>query len=352
MSYSDAMAAINLEMPDRIPRTEYSASRHWELVSRVTNIPVDSRSAAEEQRKASAAFRKAWDYGLNWNVFTHIAELNACRTSMGHAAYAAGATDFNAEVFCPFDDPEDCLDFQPMEVYGKQDHSTLVSQYNENYDNLQLENPDCVNTTGIYITLVSGLLEIFGWDMLLMALGIDAKGMGDVANRYTQWMQQYFNALADSKAPVVMIHDDIVWTSGPFVSPSWYREFVFPNYKKLFEPLHQAGKKIIYTSDGNYTQFVDDIADCGVNGFVLEPTTDMAYIAEKYGKTHSFFGNADTRVLLRGDKEEIFQEVKRCIDIGKNCPGFFMAVGNHIPANTPVENALYYNECFEKLRKR
>lgn len=30
----------------------------------------------------------------------------------------------------------------------------------------------------------------------------------------------------------------------------------------------------------------------------------------------------------------------------------FMAVGNHIPANTPVENALYYNEVFEQLRSR
>lgn len=36
----------------------------------------------------------------------------------------------------------------------------------------------------------------------------------------------------------------------------------------------------------------------------------------------------------------------------EKCPGFFMAVGNHIPANTPVENALYYNEVFEQLRSR
>ena len=32
--------------------------------------------------------------------------------------------------------------------------------------------------------------------------------------------------------------------------------------------------------------------------------------------------------------------------------GFFMAVGNHIPANTPVENALYYNEVYEELSRR
>ena len=90
----------------------------------------------------------------------------------------------------------------------------------------------------------------------------------------------------------------------------------------------------------------------GVNAFVLEPLTDMAYIAEKYGKTHAFIGNADTRILLSGTKDEIEAEVKRCFDIGKKCPGFIMAVGNHIPSNTPVENALWYNECYEKMKRR
>ena len=193
---------------------------------------------------------------------------------------------------------------------------------------------------------------MFGWDMLLCAAGTDPAGFGKVTNRYAQWMQQYFDALADSNVPVVMVHDDIVWTSGSFLNPEWYRKFVFPNYKKYFAPLRESGKKIIYTSDGNYTEFIDDIADCGINGFVIEPTTDMKYIADKYGKTHSFIGNADTRILLGGTKEEIRAEVQRCMDIGKKCPGFFMAVGNHIPPNTPVDNALYYNEIYEKLSRR
>ena len=59
----------------------------------------------------------------------------------------------------------------------------------------------------------------------------------------------------------------------------------------------------------------------------------MRYIAEKYGKTHAFIGNADTRILLSGTPEEIRAEVKRCMDIGKSGPGFVLAVGNHIPAN-------------------
>lgn len=352
MSYIDGMAAINLEMPDKVPRTEYSADFHWKLIQTVTGISVHENSSAEVKEKASNLFRKLWDYGFVWSTRTNRTEMDKCRTDMGHASYVAGGSDYDAKISCPFEDPEDAFDFDPMEVYGKKEHRELVNTFNRHYEMKKKAVPDAVNTTGIYISMVSGLLEIFGWDMMLQALGIDAAAFGETANRYAKWVQQYFDALADCDAPVVIIHDDITWTSGAFVHPNWYRSYVFPNYKKLFSPLHEAGKKIIFTSDGNFTEFIDDIAQCGVNGFVLEPTTDIKYIAEKYGKTHSFIGNADTRILLHGTKEDIYNEVKRCMDIGKKCPGFFMAVGNHIPPNTPVENCLYYNEVFEELRRR
>ena len=32
MSYQDGMAALNLEMPDRVPRTEYSVEKYWVLI--------------------------------------------------------------------------------------------------------------------------------------------------------------------------------------------------------------------------------------------------------------------------------------------------------------------------------
>ena len=35
--------------------------------------------------------------------------------------------------------------------------------------------------------------------------------------------------------------------------------------------------------------------------------------------------------------------------LDRSGPGSFMAVGNCIPHNTPVENALYYNQVYEEL---
>jgi uroporphyrinogen-III decarboxylase len=260
--------------------------------------------------------------------------------------------DFNNKTNCPFKEPEEVLEFDFWEAYGKKDRNILTKSFEDHYKSKCRDNPDVVNMTGIYVTCISGLVEIFGWEMLLLVAGIDPEGFGELTNRYASWIQQYFDALAESNVPMVMVHDDIAWTEGAIFHPDWYRKYVFPNYKKFLAPLLESGKKIMYTSDGCYTEFIDDIAATGVHGFVMEPTTDMKYIADKYGKTHVFIGNADTRVLLYGTKEEIYVEVKKCMDIGKKYPGFFMAVGNHIPSNTPVENVLYYNEVYEKLGKR
>ncbi len=366
MSFQDGWAAIHLEMPPRVPRTEYSAEGHWELIRAVTGIEVNSQSDPDTRFKASVAFQKAWNYDFFWMTLLVGQVFGPLHTDMGHAEYAADGVDRRNTISCPFKDPEEVLAFDPAAAYGMHDpmgsdfsksfgtasHETVVNAFEKHYRQNCEDRPFGVNMTGTYITLMSGMIEIFGWDMLLMAAGTDLKAFGELMNRYANWVQRYFNALADSDVPVVMIHDDMVWTSGPFLRPDWYREYLFPNLKKLLTPLREAGKVIAFTCDGNYTAFIDDIADAGVSGFVMEPSTDMAYIAEKYGKTHFFIGNADTRILLSGTKAQIRAEVERCMAIGKHCPGFFMAVGNHIPANTPVDNCLYYNEVYEELGRR
>jgi hypothetical protein len=352
MSFEDGWAAIHLQMPARVPRTEYSAEGHWELIRAVTGIQVAPDDPPEVRERASDAFVRAWDYDFFWNILVHRQVFGDLRTDMGHAEYAAGGADRRDTVSCPFKAPEEVLAFDPAEAYGPVDEAEWKAKFEQHYCQACERRPTGVNMTGVYVTLISGLIEIFGWEMLLTAAGLDADGFGEVANRYARWAQPFFNALAAADVPVVMVHDDIVWTSGPIFRPDWYRRYVFPHYRRYFAPLRDAGRRIAYTSDGNYTAFLDDIADAGVHGFVMEPTTDMAYVAERYGRTHFFIGNADTRVLLSGTKDQIRAEVERCMAVGKGCPGFFLAVGNHIPANTPVENALYYNEVYEELSRR
>ena len=354
MSYERGWMALNLEMPERVPRSEYWAGGHWKLIKAVTGIDVSSDSPDEVKQKATRSFvgPDGWDYDFFWSTLIGRGEFGEVRSNMGHAVYADGGVDYNDNIYFLFEDPEDVLRFDPWSALGQRDHNQIVRRFEEHYRGNCENNPGGVNMTGIYVTCISGLIDLFGWNTLLTAAGMDLQAFGALINRYASWIQQYFDALGDADVPVVMVHDDMVWTEGAFIHPDWYHKYVFPNYKKYLAPLIESGKRIMFTSDGNYSEFIDDIADCGVNGFVMEPTTDMKYIAEKYGKTHVFIGNADTRILLSGTKAEIRAEVERCMDIGKPYPGFFIAVGNHIPPNTPVENALYYNEVYIELSRR
>jgi uroporphyrinogen-III decarboxylase len=352
MSYADGWAAMNLEKPARIPRTEYSADFHWDLVRAVTGLDVRPDSPPETQCQATIAFMKAWNYDMRWAILTYNDIFKGLNTRMGHAVYAAEGVDFDEVRTATFSSVEEVLAFDPMTAIGPCDQRAQTRAYEEHYRALCAQYPDGVNMTGIYVTCVSGLLELFGWDQLLMALGSDPEGFGAVADRYAAWIQGWFDALAAADVPVVMVHDDIVWSSGPFYDPAWYRRFVLSHYHKYFAPLIESGKKILFTSDGDYTMFLDDIAEAGVHGLVMEPLTDMRLAAERYGQKLVLVGNADTRILLEGSRDAIRAEVKRCIDIGRDCPGFFMAVGNHIPPNTPVESALFYNEVYEELCMR
>ena len=352
MSFKDGWSAIHLDMPRRVPRTEYSLEMHWDLIQAVTGIEVGIHSPPELQRKAALELQRLWNFDFFWSTLVGNEEFGAAGTDMGHAEYAAGGVDRRDTIYSPYKSVEEVLNFDPWEKLGIQNQAELTRRFERHYHSNCQSTPFGVNMTGIYVTMISALIALFGWDMLLLAAGIDPVRFGALANRYAEWIQQYFDALGAADVPVVMIHDDMVWSSGAILRPAWYRQYVFPNFKKYFTPLLDSGKKVLFCSDGNFTEFVDDIAACGVHGFVFEPLTSLDYIVEKYGQTHVIIGNADTRILLSGTRHQIRAEVERCMSLGRDCPGYFMAVGNHIPPNTPVENVIYYNQVYEELSRR
>ena len=349
MSLKDGLAAMHLQMPARIPHTEYSVERHWAVVRAVTGLTVDKTSPEEEKSAASFALRRAWNYDFQWATQIGRDDLGGCYTEMGHAEYETGGTDFVPIGQRPFENTTDIFNFDPFERLPNPSVESLVQRFNNAYTQSQKTLPDCVHTVGTYITQISGYIDLFGWQDMLMALGEDQHAFGEMTFRYADWMMKYYEAIAQCDAPFVLIHDDIVWSAGPFISPRWYRKYVFPHYERYLAPLKAAGKKVLFCSDGGFDKFVDDLATVGMDGFIFEPFTSLENIAAKYGQTHVIIGNADTRILLMGTKAEIRAEVERCMTIGRDCPGFFMAVGNHIPSNTPLENVLYYNQVYEEL---
>jgi len=352
MSRERGEKIMHLEWTERVGRTDYCD--HTEFIKKVTGLDPKSKDFNEAHQAAKKFYEWA-EYDFLWGGNDGPREWKELgrTTSMGHAVYAEGGTDYNNKLSCPFTTPDDVLTFDAAEEYGIPDIKERAAFFQGIHDFNIREFPMAVFPGGYYRTIVSGLLDAFGWDMLLLGLGTDPERFGEyVVEGIFKITQANINAWAQTNIKVFLCHDDMVWTRGAIFQPEWYRKYIFPRYKKLWQPLKEKGITVLFCSDGNYTGFIDDIADAGADGFILEPLTDLDTIVQKYGTTHVIIGNADCRPLTFGKKDDIVAEVKRCMDTARKCPGFIFATGNHLPSNIPMDNMFWYFETVKKLWKR
>ena len=205
---------------------------------------------------------------------------------------------------------------------------------------------------GFYCTTFMWGICIFGWDVFLMALGLNPDRTGQTLQRISEVtvrMHEYFATCAG--ALFVCPHDDLCITSGPVAAPEWYRQYIYPQYEKVFAPVKAAGKPVILTSDGDISKLAPDLADI-VDGFIFESSTPPDYMFETFGQTKCLVGGIDVRVLTFGTSTDVEAEVKRAINRGRDCPGYVIACSDTIPANVPIANVYAYFDAVEKYRRR
>jgi hypothetical protein len=345
MSYQIGLDALNLRPTSRLAHTEYCD--HAPLRRVVTGLGDDDPRQAQ-------AFANSWDYDFIWstNEGPEPWETRGRTTDMGHAEFMEGGVDRREPKVCPFKDVEEVLSFDAVAEYGLTDMRKLVDYYAASYQKSQAYYAEQVFTGGYYRTLVSGGIAIFGWDRLLEAAAYRERFTRVLDSIYQQTVH-HVRAWAQTPIEVYMCHDDMVWSQGAFMRPDYYRAEIFPRYKALWAMLHQAGKKVVFTSDGDYAAFVDDIVEAGADVLCFEPMTSLGLVVAKYGQTHGIIASeVDARTLTFGNKAQIQAEMDATFPLARQCAGFMFAVGNHLPANIPVANALFYMDYLRQHWQR
>ena len=77
---------------------------------------------------------------------------------------------------------------------------------------------------------------------------------------------------------------------------------------------------------------------------------DLGEMKEAYGDKITLLGNVDcAKTLIYGTKEEIFAEVKACIQKAAKDGGYILTSSNSIHYNIPAKNFLYMVEAGKKF---
>ena len=336
MSYQIGIDTIRLRPTPRLAHTEYcSNERLKQAILDRTGKPI----------------QEAWEFDLTWRTDDGPVpwQERGRTTDMGHAEFLEGGTDRRPAQPCPFTDLEQVLEFDAVEEYGLPDEDELFRHYEEKYQKSQKGNAKWVVPGGYYKTIVSGAIQTFGWDMLLPAAS-ERDRFERVLDSFFRLSLHHYKVQAKTSIEVFISHDDMVWSQGAFMHPDFYRGVIFPRYRELWSVLKDAGKKVLFCSDGDFSEFVDDLVDAGADGFIFEPMTALEPVVEKYGKSHVIVSSkVDCRTLTFGTQDDIQREIDATLELAFDCPGFVFAVGNHMPSNIPVENGLFF---FDYLSRR
>ena len=340
MSVDVALDNIFLRPCARWGHSQYSLGYHEAYLARRTGCSPDDPQLV----------RRAYDhlaFDFNWTTQDGLIDWSQAgrTTDMGHAAYAADGSDQRQPAECPFHCMAEVWAFDAVEEYGLPDFDELVEAYEQFLQQLRQAFPNQLAMGGYYKTIVSGAIDAFGWDMLLMGAS-DPNRMEHVFDSFFRRTLFHMKAWARTSAEALIQHDDFVWTSGAFMHPDVYREVIIPRYAELWKPLHDTGKKVLFCSDGNFIEFADDIADAGADGFIFEPCMDFGHMVDHFGRTHCLVGSfVDCRDLTDEKWDRVRDDIDRTFARLADCGGAIVAVGNHLPPNIPEHMLDRYFDC-------
>lgn len=163
--------------------------------------------------------------------------------------------------------------------------------------------------------------------------------------RFEKVVQAIEHSNLPPEAFVVSEVSDIAYKSGLLFSPDFLRKSFIPGYTRVCEAVHRKGRKVLFHSDGNLWEILDDLVSAGID--LLHPLEPLAGMDA--GEVHRRYphlilcGTIDVSQLLPfGTRQEIADQVLRNIEAteGKIMVGSSTEVQNGVP----LENYLALHE--------
>ena len=188
-----------------------------------------------------------------------------------------------------------------------------------------------------YGTLVTRATIEFGWEPFLIATALDPGRFAKVLDRFGEASLAVAGGWALTEGTeLIVIHDDIAGTRGLLLSPRFLRQYVFPWYAEIFAAIHATGRKVLYISDGNYADALDDLLALGPDGLYVE-SSSMAPgdFMRRAGRDKLFLIKTDSRAVDFGTPEDIRRELALLRELHADFPGMmiYRGGGNPSPAN-------------------
>jgi len=173
--------------------------------------------------------------------------------------------------------------------------------------------------------------------------------IGDIMLKiWKMFLDRYKDAFAACR-----FGDDLGFKSSLLTDPGTVKSHILPQYKKVIDIVHAAGKPFLLHSCGCIFEVMDDIIALGIdakhsNEDAIAPFDTWI---DKYGDKIGLLGGFDMDFLCTRTPEQVYTAV---IEAGtryrETAQGYALGSGNSIPTYVPVENYLAMIDAAKTIR--
>jgi len=149
--------------------------------------------------------------------------------------------------------------------------------------------------------------------------------------------------------------DDLGYKTSTLLEPGTIRKHILPQYKRVIDIVHAAGKKFLLHSCGNIFEVMEDIIALGIDA--KHSNEDEIAPFEKwiglYNDRIGIFGGIDVNILCLDKPDEVRRIVlERGMKYRGMARGYGIGSGNSITAYVPVENFLALTDAVQEIREK
>jgi uroporphyrinogen decarboxylase len=314
--------------PDTEKRlTEHYGSANWKL--RINNF-IDR-------------YTLVWEPEINIDQ-DHYRDLHGTIWHRGHPVYitkpamdTASMKGFEIPSYVPY------LDQDKSDVIDTTHSVVRTFRFKQLEEHLREHRPDAFTIVGYGPGILERGWMIRDFEQFYMDLILHPDFVQDLLDLVLERQLELLEAICQMPIDAILFIDDWGDQQGVTIGPDLWRTFIKPRTKRLYDRVHQHGKKAFQHTCGNVFPLIPDLIEIGLDCLQsVQPEAMPVYeLKRNYGKQLALWGGLGTQQLLpRGTPEQIRTEAKKLKQKLGAGGGYIFTSCKPIMSDVPLANAI------------